>query len=307
MKRKKLIFLGLISVLILLIVTGCAAANPGETESTETTAEVTTTNSETETSSETKAQPTTVAPQTKATETKEPETKAPETVAPTTKAPEYQEPSVVIVLDAGHDTVYHSRNHPSLGFNEQDLNLKIAKACKKRLNEYAGVKVYMTRKDGSCPAGNIDGDECIKARTSLGTRKNADLFVSFHCNASTGVLGASANGAEVHISNYKAYTESSRRLGYIILNHLASAVDLNTRDVYIQTDPTKGYYDDGSVQDKFYLISQSVEGGHPGIIIEHAFMDNSHDNALLKNDSNLKKMGIAAADALAEYYNLTLR
>ena len=62
--------------------------------------------------------------------------------------------------------------------------------------------------------------------------------------------------------------------------------------------------DDGSVQDWYYLISYSVEGGHPGMIIEHAYMDNAHDNAILKNEEKLKAMGVADADAIADYYGL---
>ena len=69
----------------------------------------------------------------------------------------------------------------------------------------------------------------------------------------------------------------------------------------------KGHYDDGSVQDWYYLISYSVEGGHPGMIIEHAYMDNPHDNAILKDEAQLKAMGTADADAIASYYNLQIK
>lgn len=213
---------------------------------------------------------------------------------------------LIIVLDPGHDSEYCTRNHPSLGVNEQDLNLAIGLACRDRLEQYAGVEVYMTREDGSCPDAEHQGEYCIEARTGYATELGADLFVSLHNNGTTGEYGASANGTEIYVSNYSAYTEEGKKLGELILDGLA-ALDLEPKGVFVRTKEEKGYYDDGSVQDWYYLISYSVEGGHPGMIIEHAFMDNAHDNEILKDENNLKAMGIADADAIAAYYGLELK
>ena len=190
--------------------------------------------------------------------------------------------------------------------NEQDLNLTIALACRDRLEQYKGIKVYMTREDGSCPDPEDKGDKCIEVRTGIATDLNADLFVAIHCNGSTGVLGDSPEGCEVYVPNYSAYTEDMTKLGNIIGNNLSS-MDIKFNGVKVRTKAEKGVYDDGSTQDWYYLISYSVEGGHPGIIIEHAYMDNTHDNEILKSEDNLKKMGELDADAIAEYYDLELK
>lgn len=213
---------------------------------------------------------------------------------------------VIVVLDPGHDSEYCTRNHPQLGMNEQDLNLTIALACRDRLEQYKGIKVYMTREDGSCPDPEDKGDKCIEVRTGIATDLNADLFVAIHCNGSTGVLGDSPEGSEVYVPNYSAYTEDMTKLGNIIGNNLSS-MDIKFNGVKVRTKAEKGVYDDGSTQDWYYLISYSVEGGHPGIIIEHAYMDNTHDNEILKDENNLKKMGELDADAIAEYYGLELK
>lgn len=213
---------------------------------------------------------------------------------------------IVIVLDPGHDSEYCTRNHPDLGVNEQDLNLTIALACRDRLRQYQGVDVYMTREDGSCPDAEHQGEYCIEKRTGYATDLGADLFVSLHNNGTTGVYGAEANGTEVYVSNYNAYTEEGKKLGQMVLDNLAQ-LDLNPRGVFVRTKEEKGHYDDGSVQDWYYLISYSVEGGHPGMIIEHAYMDNPHDNAILKDEAQLKAMGTADADAIASYYNLQIK
>lgn len=212
---------------------------------------------------------------------------------------------ICIVLDPGHDDTC-SRNHPELGMNEQDLNLKIALACRDELNTYEGVEVFMTREDGSCPDNGIGSDD-VTGRTAYAQSVGADLFVSIHNNATGLGYPSEANGSELYISVHSAFTDESRKLGESILEELTTRVDLASRGVLTRVKPEKGYYEDGNVKDWYYLISTSVERGFPGIIIEHAFMDNPHDNELLKNDENLKAMGIADATGIAKYYGLEKR
>ena len=54
---------------------------------------------------------------------------------------------IVIVLDPGHGGNDSGATHKWNGktYREKDVNLAIAKACKKKLETYTGVKVYMTR------------------------------------------------------------------------------------------------------------------------------------------------------------------
>lgn len=51
----------------------------------------------------------------------------------------------VIVLDPGHGGYDGGAN--GNGVNEKDLTLKIAKYCKKYLEQQGNAKVYMTRND----------------------------------------------------------------------------------------------------------------------------------------------------------------
>lgn len=234
----------------------------------------------------------------------------------TTKAAEVKHTgkNLVVVLDAGHDDTKHPRNHPNLGVNEQELNLKICKWAYKRLSKYNGVTVYLSRPDGVCPIQKYNSsyaykypEPCIKARTDFAERMKADIFISFHCNASSGTLGAAANGTEVYISKYSKFYSKYKKLGQLILNNISSRVNVTPRGVLTRSKPEKGRYDDGTVKDYYYLLSNNVDNGRPAAIIEHAYMDNSHDNAVLKDDDNLKKFGIADADAIARFYGLSLK
>ncbi|MCX8014500.1 MAG: N-acetylmuramoyl-L-alanine amidase [candidate division WOR-3 bacterium] len=79
-----------------------------------------------------------------------------------------------IVLDPGHGGV----DPGAIGkkkLQEKDVNLKIAKILKKKLENY-GLKVLMTRTD--------DRFVALSERTRFANEKKADLFVSIHCNAS---------------------------------------------------------------------------------------------------------------------------
>ncbi|MCS7257894.1 MAG: N-acetylmuramoyl-L-alanine amidase [candidate division WOR-3 bacterium] len=79
-----------------------------------------------------------------------------------------------IVLDPGHGGIDPGAISKS-GIKEKNVNLAIAKLLKKKL-EKAGLKVFMTR----------DQDEFVPLalRTQFANNKNADLFISLHCNAS---------------------------------------------------------------------------------------------------------------------------
>ncbi|HIR00215.1 MAG TPA: N-acetylmuramoyl-L-alanine amidase [Candidatus Scybalocola faecavium] len=225
-----------------------------------------------------------------------------ETVAQETRESVPETEPIRIVLDPGHDD-YCSRNHPDLGVNEQDLNLKIALACRDELETYEGVEVFMTREDGSCP-DNGQGSDDVTGRTAYAGSVDADLFVSLHNNATGLGYPSEANGAEVYITVYSKFTDESRKLGESILSELTTQVDLANRGVLTRVKADKGYYDDGNTKDWYYLISTCIDQGFPGIIIEHSFMDNPHDNALLKDDSQLQAMGVADAAGIAHYFGL---
>lgn len=239
----------------------------------------------------------------------------PEPSHPFEQSIENADGNIVIMLDPGHDdTPCSDRPLTTFGLtSEQDLNLKIGMACYERLLQYNGVTPYMTRFDGSCPNADKQFDDgghfdCINKRAYLADEKNADIFVSLHCNASgADGLWHDANGICVYVSNYSKYTDESEKLGYIIVKHVTNTVDLGPFGVRTWPDADQGYYDDGSAKDHFRLLSYNVGYGRPAIIIEHGFSDNLHDNAILKDDEQLRLIGQADADAIAEYYGLKLK
>ncbi len=209
--------------------------------------------------------------------------------------------NVVVVLDPGHDGTHGGSS--ANGFVEAQLNLKIAQYCKAELEEYRGVTVYMTRDSSSCPSGGGDNGLCIQRRADIARNMGANLFVSLHNNYSD---SPSASGAEVWYpnQNYNPWTSQvGGSAASKILEQLTS-LGLHNRGTQIRNAKIDKY-PDGSVADWYGVIRHCKEYGIPGIIVEHAFMSNSSDAAnFLSNDEGLKKLGVADATGIAQYYGL---
>ena len=208
---------------------------------------------------------------------------------------------IVVVLDPGHDDTHKGAS--ANGLREEEINLKIASYCKAELENYSGIKVYMTRTSGSCThpgtTSGVDNEERVKYAASVG----ADIYVSIHNNSST---SSSAHGAMVFYpnSNYNpsvGYT--GKQLAQVIEKHLV-ALGLANRGITIR-DAKVDKYPDGSKADYYGVIRNAKLAGIPAIIVEHAFLTNTGDaNDFLKQEGKLKQMGIADAQAIVEYYNL---
>lgn len=209
--------------------------------------------------------------------------------------------NVVVVLDPGHDGTHGGSS--ANGFVEAQLNLKIAQYCKAELEEYYGVTVYMTRDSASCPNGGGDNKSCLQRRADIARDMGANLFVSLHNNYSS---ASSASGAEIWYPNQNYNPRTSQVGGSAascILEQLTS-LGLKGRGTQIR-NANEDKYPDGSAADYYAVIRHCKEYGIPGIIVEHAFMSNSSDAAnFLSNDEGLKKLGVADATGIAQYFGL---
>ena len=175
------------------------------------------------------------------------------------------------------------------GVNEKDLTLKIAKHCKKYLEQQGNAKVYMTRND--------DTYVSLAGRVDYAASVNANLFVSIHLNSGGGY------GAEVYYpnSNYRSDIGSEgKTLAQSVQDELI-ALGIYSRGIKIRNSQDSKY-PDGSTQDYYAVIQRSKRAGFPGIIIEHAFIDNSNDfSAYLNSEEKLDRLGKADANGILKY------
>ena len=196
----------------------------------------------------------------------------------------------VIVLDPGHGGT--DGGAKGNGVNEKDLTLKIAKYCKKYLEQQGNIKVYMTRTDDTYVG--------LTERVDYAMSVNAKLFVSIHLNA----FDRHAQGAEVYYPNANYQSDignEGKLLAQSIQNELV-ALGLYDRGIHIRNSGNNSTYPDGSLQDYYAVIWKSKRAGFPGIIVEHAFIDNANDfSSFLSSDEKLERLGKADATGILKY------
>lgn len=200
---------------------------------------------------------------------------------------------IVIVIDAGHGG--HDPGMTAVtGTYEKDCNLDIAIAMKEELCKYKGVKVYLTRSDDVWMTNT--------GRAMVAADLHADFLISVHNNS-----GAESNsGCIAYRSLNEHYSEATNEMCSLITDNLAK---LGLANGGVQTRESTQY----AGEDFYTLIAEGVRAGVPSIIVEHCFLSNPGDAAFLTNaDGTVNKetarlMGIADANAVATYFDLTKR
>lgn len=202
----------------------------------------------------------------------------------------------VVVLDPGHDSTHTGAS--ANGLREEVLNLKIAQYCKAELEKYAGVTVYMTRNSSACPNGGTKTED-NERRVAYAKSVGANLYVSIHLNSGE----ASASGAEVYYpnSNYNSTIGSKGANLATLIERQLVALGLYNRGIKVRNSGDNTRYSDGSLADYYGVIRLSKISGFPAVIVEHAFVTNTSDANYLKSEDNLKKLGVADAQGIAQY------
>lgn len=186
-----------------------------------------------------------------------------------------------IMIDPGH---FGSRYNQGVisSYYESNMTWELAGYLKKELESY-GITVGMTR-------ATKDEDLAVYQRGKKA--KGYDLLVSLHSNAIT--------------------TESVKRvILYKPLNGSGNAIAEKLGKTIVQVMNLSGefYYqaltradDDGT--DYYGVIRGAAAVGVPGLILEHSFHTNKEACTWLMNSENLKKLAVAEAATIAEYYGV---
>lgn len=182
-----------------------------------------------------------------------------------------------VVLDPGHgymsSTGYFDVGAvgPS-GTKESSINLSIALKVEALL-EADGARVVMTRSDDTSK-DNPDLTRTAQIANSSG----ADLFLAIHQNATD--AGPSIGGTEVQY-----WTDQSKVFAALVQKHLVSAL---------------GRTDRGTHKTSLYLLSHIDT--MPAALVECAFISNSEEERLLRDDSFQQKIAQGIVDAIVEYF-----
>ena len=212
---------------------------------------------------------------------------------------------LIILLDPGHGGSDTGATNKSLGLYESSINLKIALACRDRLQQYKGVRVYMTHTG----VNSTYGKSSLSSRVSMAGKVKADILISLHINDAS---SRSANGCEVFVPvtrHEPKFNEQCTQLAECIIERLTS-LGLKSRGVKTRRSGGGRVYkfSDGTTEkgDYYYVIGETISRYEiPGILIEHGFIVGDAD--YMDSDSDLAALGIADADGIAKHYGLRLK
>lgn len=224
-----------------------------------------------------------------------------------------------IVIDAGHGGHDPGAVGPKKLY-EKDVVLDIALKLKKILMDDPSNEVFLTRdKDIFIP---------LEERTAIANKKNADLFVSIHANASP---RREAKGIETYLLNWTDDEEAMRvaaRENAISLKKMKAMsrqMDIveviksdlmreNKRDEsiklanYIQRSMVSNLENNYNVLDlgvKQALFYVLFGAKMPSILVEVSFISNPEEEKLLSQDSYRMEIAKAIAEGLNTYVTST--
>ena len=204
---------------------------------------------------------------------------------------------IVIGLDPGHGG--NDSGAVGGGLYEKDITWKIASRVKEILDATPGIRGVLTKSQYE----TLDSRE---ERARRAVESGADLLVSFHINSNAS--SNSLSGAEVYVTcdtTQKRFYEYSNRLGLDILQNLRNiGVPSHSPKPIRKVGADWDVYPDGVIADYYGIISWPMHMGVPGVLIEHAFINNPYDRANYLNDAMINKM--AEADAAAIIKNKEL-
>lgn len=222
----------------------------------------------------------------------------------------------ILVLDAGHGGKDPGAVYGNI--QEKDITLSLVLEVGNILsNTYENIKVIYTRQsDIFIP---------LIERTRIANKSHANLFVSFHVNASKSI---EANGYEVFVmgnTKVKAWLETAIAENSVAIyeeNYLESydGIDPNSIEGYIafslyqnqflnksisladkvtnSTLQIAPFTNRGIKQAPFFVLYKATM---PSILIEMGFISNRHDREWITNKDNQKKLAQNLANAIADY------
>ena len=183
----------------------------------------------------------------------------------------------IITLDPGHG----GSDPGAIGKNgtmEKDVTLEIALRVKEGL-EKKGAKVYLTRsKDVDVYGPNASAVDELQARVNVAEKKNSDLFISIHINAST---NAKLGGFS---SYYYPKTSNDARIAQAIQKQLTANF---------------GVDDLGIREANFYVIKRC---SMPATLLELCFLSNPKEEAFLKGKWFPNKASKLIVDGIVDYF-----
>lgn len=223
-----------------------------------------------------------------------------------------------IVIDAGHGG--HDPGACGKKSKEKDITLQVALYTGKMIQTHcSGVEVFYTR----------DTDVFVELynRAKIANEKNADVFISIHCNGSTRkeasgseffVMGLDKSEQNLEIakkenasilleSDYEAQYEgidpnsSEAYIAFSLFQHTFLEQSANLASFLMNTFKSHvGLTNRGVKQAPFLVLWRTAM---PSVLIEIGFISNPTEEEFLMKDENKKKIAYSIYKAFVQYKN----
>ena len=211
-----------------------------------------------------------------------------------------------IMIDAGHGG--KDPGAVANGLEEKDINLRMARILGRELQQQ-GFEVHFTR----------TGDKFIplEERTAMANAKNADLFISLHCNA---IKDSSVKGLEVYYLNLatdaQAVRVAARENGvsakkisdmqFILsdlmlnskINESRQMASLVEKETLRAMRPRYALSSHGAKGAFFYVLTGARM---PSILVEMGYLTNPDEAGRLNSDAYLTSMAQGLASGVVAY------
>lgn len=201
-----------------------------------------------------------------------------------------------ICLDAGHYGKYN-RAPGVPEYYESEMTWKLHLLLKAELESY-GFQVITTRADQTA-----DLELTRRGRASEG----CVLFLSIHSNA----VGSEMNEAVdrpvgiYFVEDGCAADAPSMALAKLLSEVVAQVMETSQAAQIFHKLSENDRDGDGEKNDDYYgVLYGAHQVGTPGVILEHSFHTNTRAARWLLVEENLRKLAVAEAAALAEYFGL---
>ena len=222
-----------------------------------------------------------------------------------------------IVLDPGHGGKDPGAVGPR-GTKEKDVNLRIAKSLKKKLEQNFSYQVVLTRSD--------DRYLGLAERTAIANMENADLFISIHVNANR---NKRAYGMETYVMNARASdryaAEVAARENAVTSNSMGEfgsvleeiLVDMQRTNKVNESSKLASSVQRGMVnyiakrydrvknlgvkKAPFYVL---IGANMPSILVEVGFISNKTEEKRLRTDKYVENLSSAMALGIDRYAKL---
>ena len=186
--------------------------------------------------------------------------------------------AIKIYIDQGHNPEGVNAGAEGNGMREQDINYEVGIYLAELLRDNGNFSVRLSRPTAQTSLGTTNSTS-LQARVNDANTWNADYFISIHTNAAE---NPAANGTEVYV-----YSQSSPayRLAQDIQDSIVDT--LGTKDLGVK------------INTSLYVLRKT---SMPALLIELAFITNSEDAELLRNDRYL--FAYAIYRGILDYFNL---